>query len=121
MRSDAERLRDIHEAIELIEKYSIQGRPAFERDELIQTWIVHHLQIIGEAARGLAEEFRDDHSEVPWKQIIGMRNILVHQYFGIDVPVVWSVVENDLQPLKENVEGILDSMSDNVETEPADS
>ena len=54
MRSDRERLLDIQEAIERIEKYATRGREAFERDELIQTWILHHLQIIGEAARALS-------------------------------------------------------------------
>lgn len=112
MRSDPERLQDIQEAIERIEKYSAQGRDVFERDELIQTWIVYHLQIIGEASRGLSESTRNNHPQVPWNQIIGMRNILVHHYFGIDVPVVWSVVENDLEPLKDNVAEILKSLSD---------
>jgi len=55
---------------------------------------------------------RNNHPQVPWNQIVGMRNILVHHYFGIDVPVVWSVVENDLKPLKDNVAEILESLSD---------
>ena len=112
MRSDRERLLDIQEAIERIEKYAGQGSSAFEQDELIQTWIVHHLQIIGEAARALSEQMRDAHPQVPWKEIIGMRNILVHHYFGIDAPVVWSVVENNLQPLKTDVQKIVDSLPD---------
>jgi len=113
MRSDRERLLDIQEAIGRIERYAVQGREAFEQDELIQTWIVHHLQIIGEAARGLSEESRTANQQVPWNQIIGMRNILVHHYFGIDEPVVWSVVENHLQALKSAVQQILDSLPEN--------
>jgi uncharacterized protein with HEPN domain len=113
MRSDRERLLDVQEAIARIERYAAKGREAFEQDELIQTWIVHHLQIIGEAARGLSDLTRDANQQVPWNQIIGMRNILVHHYFGIDVPVVWSVVENHLQSLKTNVQQILDSLPEN--------
>jgi len=107
MRGDRERLLDIREAIERIEKYAIQGRNALARDELIQTWTVHHLQIIGEAVRALSPEFRAQHAEIPWAQIIGMRNILVHRYFGIDVDAVWSAVERDLPELGSQIEMIL--------------
>lgn len=81
----------------------MQGRPAFDQDELIQTWIVHHLQLIGEASRAISDAFRDAHSEIPWHEIVGMRNILVHHYFGVDKNVVWSVVENDLPPIEASV------------------
>jgi len=107
MRDDRVRLLDIQEAIERIEKYARQGQEAFEHEELIQTWIVHHLQIIGEAARALSSNLRDQHPEIPWSKIIGMRNILVHDYFGIDVDVVWAVVERDLPDLKLQIETIL--------------
>lgn len=110
MRSDRERLLDIVEAIERIEKYAAQGRQAFDRDELIQNWFVRHLQIIGEAARALPAEFKDRYPEVPWLQIMGMRNILVHDYFGIDKEVVWSAVERDLPDLKGKIEAILQKL-----------
>lgn len=64
MRSDAERLRDILEAIARIDKYAARGRTAFEQDELIQNWIVSHLQIIGEAARAMSPALRERHPEV---------------------------------------------------------
>ncbi|MGH8628923.1 MAG: HepT-like ribonuclease domain-containing protein [Gammaproteobacteria bacterium] len=107
MRGDRVRLLDIQEAIERIEKYARQGQEAFEQEELIQTWIVHHLQIIGEAARALSSDLKDQHPEMPWSKMIGMRNILVHDYFGIDVDVVWAVVERDLPDLKLQIETIL--------------
>lgn len=107
MRDDRERVLDILEAIERIERYTIQGRATFAHDELIQNWVVHHLQIIGEAARALSPALTTAHPEVPWSQIIGMRNILVHHYFTIDVDVVWSAVEHDLPDLKKSMEAIL--------------
>lgn len=103
MRDDKERLRDIAEAIERIEKYTAKGKQTFEKEELIQSWIVRHLQIIGEATRALSPEYRDKHPDIAWSKIIGMRNILVHDYFGIDVDVVWSAVVNDLPVLKQKV------------------
>lgn len=120
MRSDRQRLLDILEAVDLIEKHTTGGPNAFEKDELVQTWVVYHLQIIGEAARGLTDDFRDKYAIMPWKQIIGMRHILVHHYFGIDLPVVWSVVENDLAPLKNNVQEILDELAADEESPDAD-
>lgn len=107
MRDDRERLLDMQEAIERIEKYTGQGPEAFAREELIQTWVLHHLQIIGEAVRALSAGFKQQHPEVAWPQIAGMRNILVHHYFGIDVAVVWSVVERDLPVLKQQVAAML--------------
>jgi uncharacterized protein with HEPN domain len=83
------------------------GRDAFEYDELIQNWITHQLQIIGEAAARMAPELRERHPEVPWRQIIGMRNVLTHGYFEIDLDIVWSVVERDLGKLRSQVEAIL--------------
>lgn len=103
MRDEKERILDILEAIERIQKYAARGRDAFEHDELIQNWIVHHLQVIGEAAANISSDFTDAHPEIPWPKIVGMRNILVHHYFGIDLNVVWSAVENDLPLLAENL------------------
>jgi uncharacterized protein with HEPN domain len=102
-----ERLRDIQEAIEQIWKYTNQGRDLFDQNELVQTWVIHHLEIIGEAARAISQDFRDLHPEISWRQINGMRNILVHHYFGINKDRVWAVVENDLPDLKSSVDAIL--------------
>ncbi|HCK64932.1 MAG TPA: nucleotidyltransferase [Anaerolineae bacterium] len=110
MRSERERLLDILEAIERIEKYVAEGKSAFEEDELIQNWMVNHITVIGEACRSLSDEFQARHSEVPWADIIGMRNILVHHYFGIDTDAVWSVVEKDIPELKMNIEAIVKKM-----------
>jgi uncharacterized protein with HEPN domain len=107
MRDYNERLVDILEAIEKIEKYSSLGHETFEHDELIQTWIVHHLQIIGEAASAIPDSFREKYPDVPWSKIIGMRNILVHNYFGIDVDAVWAVVVNDIPDLKQKIENAI--------------
>lgn len=97
-------MRDIRDAIERIEKYSTRGREAFDKEDWIQVWIVHHLQIIGEAARALSDAMRDRLPEVPWRQVIGMRHILVHQYFEIDRDLVWSVVRDHLPKLKAAVD-----------------
>ncbi len=107
MRDDREYLRDMLEAIERIEQQTQQGRQAFVCDPLVQVWVVHYLQIVGEAARRVSSAVQDRHAEVPWSQIVGMRHILVHDYFAIDADVVWQVVEHDLPSLKSKVTTIL--------------
>jgi uncharacterized protein with HEPN domain len=111
MRDDRERLLDILEAIERIEKYTSKGREAFEDDELIQTWVVHHLEIIGEATRALSTEPKQNYPRTPWSQIAGMRNILVHHYFGVDSSAVWNAVDRDLPSLRDQVEAMLAALS----------
>ena len=106
MRSDRERLLDILDAIARVERYATRGRRAFENDELIQAWIVQHLQIIGEAASKISDEMQSAHPEIPWANIVAMRNIIVHDYFGVDRDEVWSTVEFDLPSLKRQVEGV---------------
>jgi len=107
MRSPSERLRDILDAIVNIERYAVRGRDAFEQDELIRTWILYHIQIIGEAAAQLGRTFHDVHSNIPWAQIVAMRNVLVHAYFGVDLNQVWKTVENDLPALKQQIVALL--------------
>jgi uncharacterized protein with HEPN domain len=107
VRDDRVRLGDILEAIERIEKYASPQRDALNRDELVQTWVVHHLMIIGEACRALSVEFRAAHSEDVWALAGGLRNVIVHEYFGIDLEIVWGVMERDLPALKELAQEIL--------------
>ncbi|MFO7651363.1 MAG: DUF86 domain-containing protein [bacterium] len=107
MRRDRERLADMVEAIERIEKYAAKGRAVFERDELVQVWVVHHIQVIGEAAAKVSSELQSRHPDVAWPQIVAMRNILVHEYFGIDVEEVWTTVEHDLPRLKQRLVAVL--------------
>jgi uncharacterized protein with HEPN domain len=107
LRDDREKMLDIMEAIECIEKYALKGRDTFQRDELVQIWMIHHIQTIGEAAARLSESFRASHPEIPWRQIVTMRNILIHAYFAIDKEEVWNVVERDIPLLKELVRTIL--------------
>jgi uncharacterized protein with HEPN domain len=107
VRSDRERLLDMLEAIEQVEKYAGSSRESVERDELLQTWFVHHMQIIGEAAGRLSDGLRASHSDVPWTEIIGMRNVLVHEYFGVDSEEIWATIHHDLPALKQRLAAIL--------------
>lgn len=111
MRSDGERLLDILEAIEMIEARMPDNRLAFDQNDLLHIWFVHYLQIIGEAASRVSDELRQKNLQIPWEQMIGMRHILVHGYFEVDLDIVWSVVEKDLQDLKEQVQALLQNQT----------
>jgi uncharacterized protein with HEPN domain len=91
----------------------------FDIDELLQSAVLHWIEIIGEAARGVNDKIRDAHPEVPWR-VTDMRNRVTHAYFEIDLDVVWNTVSRDLPKLKESVTRIraeLDSEAENSQKE----
>jgi uncharacterized protein with HEPN domain len=100
-------LADIIHAIDLIEPYVRRGRSSFEHDELLQVWMIHHLVILGEAATRLSPALREGYPEVPWTGIVGIRNVLVHGYFAIDLDEVWGIVQRQLPTLRAQIESIL--------------
>ena len=74
-------------------------------------WVLHHVQIIGEAASGLSDSLRDRYPSVPWEDIVWMRNVLVHQYFGVDLDQVWSAVDKELPVLKAHIQAVIEAES----------
>jgi uncharacterized protein with HEPN domain len=106
MRDDRERIEDMREAINKIEKYSVLGKDKFLSDELIQGWILLQLQIIGEAARAMSDGTYTKYPEITWRDIIDFRNLIVHEYFRIDLKLVWKIVEQELPLLKEQIKKI---------------
>ncbi len=106
MRSDADRVSDILEAIGKIKDRTTNTLDEFLRDEMLQVWVIHHLQMIGEASRCLSESLRNRHPEVPWPQIIALRNILVHEYFGLNLEQVWIMVHKDVPKFEGQIQQI---------------
>ena len=110
MRNISERLVDIQDAIARIMKYTRERRDRFDHDELVQTWVTHNLYVIGEAARAIASDFPDfknQHPEIKWSEIIGMRTVLAHRYFDTDLDALWAAVNQDLRDLKNSIDSIL--------------
>lgn len=81
----------------------------------MQNWFLRHLQIIGEASRGLPEDVRTLAPEIPWSNIIGMRNILVHGYFDIDTDIVWEAATRDVPEIKPSVEQFLKALEERAD------
>ena len=112
MRSDRERLRDMLQAIKQIEQYTVGGKLTFEQNKLIQSGVLYQIQIIGEAVRAMSADLREQNPDVPWSAMVGMRNIVVHQYFEVDLNIAWFVVERDLSSLKGKIEAILQELGE---------
>lgn len=110
MRKEIDWLKDILEAIEQIEKYAVKGEDEYMQNELIQKWMVYHLQVIGEASNKVSNNIQNKYSSISWSQIIGLRNIIVHEYFGIDLEEIWNTIMIDIPKLKIDILKIVDDL-----------
>lgn len=113
MQRDAAYIQDIVEAATLAVSY-IEGvdEQRFLDDTQLQDAVIRRLEIVGEAARRVSEETKAAQGHVPWRQMIGMRNQVIHMYDGVDLHVVWHTILDDLPPLLETLERLLDSLGD---------
>lgn len=107
MKDDVVYLRHIVGAIKDIETYTVGGREEFFATKMIQDAVIRNLEIIGEAVKNLSPSFRGEHPDIPWKQIAGLRDVLIHHYFGVDVGSVWLVVESRLPGLLQRLKPLL--------------
>ena len=103
MRSEDDRIEDILEAIDKIDKFKPASLDQLGRDEMVYVWVIHHLQIIGEAASKLPELIKKKYPTINWSQIITLRNIVVHEYFGIEPKEIWNTITYDLPLLKQTL------------------
>lgn len=107
MRSDRLRMQDILDAIDVIARYLPADRAAFDRDPPLQSHIYRHVMIVGESAWRLSQAIKDRNPHVPWKQIEGMRHIMVHDYFKVDWNIVYATAKTHVPALRPQVEAML--------------
>ena len=104
-------VEDIWEAVERVERYIGDiTLKTFLEDSKTTDAVVRNLEIIGEAARRLPDDFKVKHSEVEWVKIVGLRHRIVHEYFGVDLDIVWQILKNDLPAFKEKLRSIREKL-----------
>lgn len=104
-------LKDIGDAVEKIEQFT-EGLTfrSFAKDEKTIDAVIRNLEVIGEAAKHIPPKLRSAHPKIPWKSISGMRDTVVHEYFGVDLEIIWKTVRHDLPRLKRQVGKLLKSV-----------
>ncbi|MGB7582177.1 MAG: DUF86 domain-containing protein [Sedimentisphaerales bacterium] len=97
-------LSDILEAIDHVIQY-IEGMSfeSFSNDQKTIDAVVRNLEIIGEAANRLPDDFKEKHSQVEWHKVVGLRNRIIHDYFGIDLQIIWQIIHSDLPSLRQTL------------------
>lgn len=101
-------LKHILDSIEAIEGYTNNlGQEDFMQSVIKQDAVIRRISIIGEAVRNIPTDFRKQHITIPWKDIAGMRDKIIHNYIGVDIDLVWSVVKKDIPPLKKQIKNLL--------------
>ncbi|WP_066633208.1 HepT-like ribonuclease domain-containing protein [Desulfolucanica intricata] len=97
-------LSDIIGAVNKIERYTNNlSFQDFLQNELVQDGVVRNLEIIGEAVKKIPDHIKRKKPDIEWKKIAGLRDILIHDYFGIDVVIVWDIIKNKIPVLKKNI------------------
>jgi uncharacterized protein with HEPN domain len=110
MKDDRLYLIHISECIARVESYVSGGRDEFLDSPLIQDAVIRNLQTFAESTQRLSEELKSRHSEIDWRRISGFRNVVVHDYLGVDIAYVWQIVEQELPVLKHTIEAMLDEL-----------
>ncbi|MBU1165255.1 DUF86 domain-containing protein [Patescibacteria group bacterium] len=98
---------DIKDAVSKIDKYS-KGLSfdKFNKNNLVIDAVVRNLEVIGEAAKNVPTDFKNEHKDIPWNKIAGMRNIIAHEYFSVDLEILWQTVQQDIPELKKLINKI---------------
>jgi len=97
----------ILERINRILEYTAEGEKAFFADVRTQDAVIRNFEVIGEAIKRIPDEYRTAHPKIPWRQLAGLRDVLIHQYEGVSLHEIWLMVEKDLNPLRQAIAGIL--------------
>lgn len=118
MNRDLAYLRHIRESIRRVEENTAGGREPFMTAHTLQDAVLRNLQTMAEATQRLSETAKAQHPEIPWPQIAAFRNVLVHNYLGVDLERVWLVVHRDVPALKRAVDRLIDAV-DQAEEDPS--
>ena len=101
-------LQDMLEAVQKIEKYTKgMNFQQFEKSDLVIDGVIRNLEVIGEASKQVPADVKKEFKDIEWKKISGLRDILIHAYFGVDIQIIWDVTQNNVPLLKKNLQTYL--------------
>lgn len=107
-RSEKLFFNDVIDSVDLVEGY-IRGKTFedFASSSLLQDGVLRRIEIIGEAVKNISDETKEKHPDIPWKRIAGTRDVLTHEYFGVNLDRIWKTAEEDLPPLKKQMQNLM--------------
>lgn len=111
MKNDQLYLRHMLDAMGRIEAYTATGRGVFMADSHWQDAVIRQLEILGEAAKRISPSLRTGFPEIPWRRITGLRDVLIHDYLGVDIATVWRIAREELPTLRKQIESLLQALS----------
>ncbi len=110
MKDDRVYLAHVRDAIDRILDYTSAGEKEFLQDAKTQDAVVRNLEVLGEAVKNVSAELRQSHESIPWRRLAGMRDKLIHEYFGVNLEIIWQVVARDLPELRSQIDHVLDQL-----------
>lgn len=112
-RNDIDLIRDIAESVARISLYTLNMEyEEFRKDKKTQDAVIRNIEIMGEATKKLSEDMRKDNPNIPWKNIAGTRDKLIHNYFGVNIDIIWSIVQIEIPSLLPKIERIYQNVNE---------
>ncbi len=105
-------VQDMLFSVEKIERYTsgIKSFEEFSNQDIVVDAVLRNLEIIGEAASKIPDDIRSKYSEIPWKRVVGLRNVVIHGYFVVDLKIIWTIIKEQLPSLKENLKKMIEEL-----------
>lgn len=104
-------VEDILESMDKIERYTHDlTYETFEKNDMVVDAVIRNLEIIGEASKNIHEDIRGKYPDIPWKRMVGLRNIAIHEYFGVDLTIIWEIITRNLPETRSEIELMLNNI-----------
>lgn len=107
MKDDTLYLLTIKECLANIKEYATEDRNYFMSDRKTQDAVIRNFEIIGEATKNISMQLREEYQDIPWRRMAGFRDVLIHNYMGVDISSVWQIIQNDVDSLMVWIETVL--------------